>query len=199
MVQSKNRASRARKSLPAAAPQRDLGKQPATIERLQPDDAVLREFIADFSAASSLMRKLRRSLAASLQLSASEYSILIGLWYCQQRGETNIRELADHLHVAAAHVTVELRSLASRNLIRKVPSSSDRRAFSVELTKPGLELLNQLAPLLAEVNVVLFAGVSFSEMVVVHRFLKRVVEQASEATHIAEKRARQRLRPQRGR
>lgn len=156
-------------------------------DRLDPGAAVLREFIADFNAAGALMRKLRRVLAESLELTATEYAVMIGLWYCERDGETSVRDLADHLHVAAAHVTAELGKLLEKKLIDKAPSASDRRALDLRLTDRGHEILNGLAQTLAPVNVVLFAGVSYGEMATAHQFLRRIVEQAPEAIAIAER------------
>jgi MarR family transcriptional regulator, organic hydroperoxide resistance regulator len=156
------------------------------VGELEPKAAVLREFIADFNAAGSLMRKLRRSLADSLDLTATEYAVMVGLWYCQRRGgETSVKDLADHLHVAAAHVTAELGKLLKRKLVHKAPSSTDKRALSVQLTDRGHEVLNGLAPRLGRINHALFAGVNYGEMVVVHQFLKRIVQQAPEAIFLA--------------
>lgn len=180
MTRSKPLDGKKKKSIRATTPDSE------TIDELEPGDEVLREFIADFSAAGALMRRLRRSLAASLTLTTTEHSVMLGLWYCQRRGETSVRELADHLHVAAAHVTAELNKLMKLELIDKSPSASDKRAVSVRLTKRGHDLLNKLAPMLSEVNQSLFAGVSYSEMVIAHRFLKRIIEQAPEAIHIAD-------------
>lgn len=158
-----------------------------TISELSPDDSVLREFISDFTAASALMRKLRASLAAKLGLTAAGYSVLLGVWYCERRGDTSVRVLADHLHIAAAHVTAEIGDLIELGLVTKVPSDRDKRAVSVRLSKQGRELFNDLRPILRDVNVPLFAGVQYSDMVVVHRFLKRIVEQAPDAIRLAEK------------
>lgn len=158
-----------------------------TISELSPEDSVLREFISDFTAASALMRKLRSSLAAKLGLSAAGYSVLLGVWYCERSGDTSVRDLADHLHIAAAHVTAEIGDLIELGLVTKVPSSRDKRAVSVRLSKQGRELFNNLTPILRSVNVPLFAGVQYSDMVVVHRFLKRIVEQAPDAIRVAEK------------
>ncbi len=158
-----------------------------TISELSPDDSVLREFISDFTAASALMRKLRASLAANLGLTAAGYSVLLGVWYCERRGDTSVRDLADHLHIAAAHVTAEIGDLIKLGLVTKVPSTRDKRAVSVRLSRQGRELFSDLAPLLRDVNVPLFAGVQYSDMVIVHRFLKRIVDQAPDAIRVAEK------------
>lgn len=186
-----------KKGRSASRPSAPRSRPPEIINTLAPDDAVLREFISDFSAASALMRRLRRSLAESLELSAAEHSVMLGLWYCERSGETSVRGLADHLHVAAAHVTAELGKLERAGLVLKRPSLSDKRAVNVQLSKKGHALLNRLAPMLREVNISLFAGVHYSDMVVVHRFFRQVIEQAPEAIRIAELQNARAARPER--
>jgi MarR family transcriptional regulator, organic hydroperoxide resistance regulator len=169
----------------------------ATIDRLAPDDARLREFISDFSAASALMRQLRHRLAETIELSAAGHSVMLGLWHCERRGSTSVRTLADHLHVAAAHVTAELGKLARAGLVTKRPNASDRRAVNVELTDKGHALLDRLAPLLREVNMSLFANIRYGEMLTVQRFFRLLIDQAPEAIHIAGLHAAREARPAR--
>jgi DNA-binding MarR family transcriptional regulator len=168
-----------------------------TIDRLAPDDARLREFISDFSAASALMRQLRQRLAETIELSAAGHSVMLGLWHCERRGSTSVRSLADHLHVAAAHVTAELGKLARAGLVIKRPSASDRRAVNVQLTEKGHALLDRLAPLLREVNLSLFANIRYGEMLTVQRFFRLLIDQAPEAIQIADLHAARGARPAR--
>lgn len=157
-----------------------------TIDRLAPDDAGLREFISDFSAAGTLMRQLRQRLAATLDLSVAGHSVMLGLWHCERHGDTSVRNLADHLHVAAAHVTAELGKLARAGLVIKRPSASDGRAVNVQLSPKGHKLLDRLAPLLGEVNLSLFANVRFGDMRTAHRFFRLLIEQAPQAIRVAD-------------
>lgn len=166
-----------------------------TIDGLAPDDAGLREFISDFSAAGALMRQLRHRLAETIELSAAGHSVMLGLWHCERRGSTSVRSLADHLHVAAAHVTAELGKLARAGLVIKRPSASDRRTVNVQLTHKGHAVLDRLAPLLREVNLSLFANVRYGEMLTVQRFFRLLIDQAPEAIRITDLHAARKARP----
>ena len=182
-----NPATRTTARNAAAMSRRQAGlSRKATVDRLAPNDAVLREFISDFSAASALMRQLRRRLAEVLDLSVAGHSVMLGLWYCERRGRTSVRELADHLHVAAANVTAELGKLERAGLVTKRPSTSDGRVVDVQLSGKGHALLNRLAPLLREVNKTLFANVRYGDMLTVQRFFQLVITQASEAIRTAD-------------
>jgi DNA-binding MarR family transcriptional regulator len=114
------------------------------IGSLPPDEAELREFISDFTAASARMRELRRALAETLGLTVALHAVMLGLWYCERRGSTTVRALADHLHIAAAHVTAELNKLERAGLVLKSPSDTDKRAIDLRLTQEGHALLDRL-------------------------------------------------------
>jgi DNA-binding MarR family transcriptional regulator len=176
------KASRSRTSTSAGK----VRHRERSVARLAPEDAALREFISDFSAASALMRQLRRRLADNIGLSVAELSVMLGLWHCQRRAQTRVRDLAEHLHVAAAHVTAELGKLERAGFVRKRKSNLDRREAEVRLTDKGHALLNRLAPLLREVNKALFAHVTYSDMTSAQRFFRLVIAHASEAIRTAD-------------
>jgi len=156
------------------------------IGKLAPAAAELREFISDFTAAGARMRELRRALAESLGLTVAEHAVLLGLWYCERRAGTTVRALADHMHIAAAHVTAEVNKLEKAGLVEKRPSEADRRAVDLRLSREGRARLDRLEPLLSDVNTALFAGLSLADMRTVHRLFKTVIEQSPQATRIAE-------------
>jgi DNA-binding MarR family transcriptional regulator len=160
------------------------------IGSLPPEQAELREFISDFTAASARMRQLRRALAETLGLTVAQHALMLGLWYCERRGSTSVRALADHLHIAAAHVTAELNKLQQAGLVEKRPCAKDKRAVDLRLTQKGHALLDRLAPLLRDVNAALFAGVDLNEMRGARGLFRAVIDQAPTAIGIAERASR---------
>jgi MarR family transcriptional regulator, organic hydroperoxide resistance regulator len=156
------------------------------IGSLPPEQAELREFISDFAAASARMRELRRALAETLGLTVAQHAVLLGLWYCERRGSTTVRALADHLHIAAAHATAELNKLERAGLVEKRPSAADKRAIELRLKRKGHALLDQLAPLLQNVNAALFSGVNLDDMRGAHRLFRAVIEHGPAAIAAAE-------------
>jgi DNA-binding MarR family transcriptional regulator len=153
---------------------------------LAPDDATLREFVADLYAAMAMMRILRQEIASNLSLSVAEYSVLLGVWYLEREGETTVRAIADHLHVAAAHVTAEVGKLVDKGLLTKRPARNDRRAVGIGLTKSARTVLQRLAPMLHDINRPLFVGVSYRDLVTVHRFLRGIIARGYDAIRVAQ-------------
>lgn len=174
----------------------------ALADSLEPDNAVLREFIADLYASMSIMRLLRQEIAAVLSLTSAEYSVLLAVWYLERGGEMTVRAISDHLHVAAAYVTSEISRLVEKGLLIKRPHPVDRRAVGVGLTSSGRDVLLRLEPMLRDINGPLLRGVYYRDFVTVHRFLRGIIDHGYEAIRAAQslgeaspKGKRQRRRP----
>jgi DNA-binding MarR family transcriptional regulator len=112
--------------------------------------------------------------------------VLLGVWYLERQGETTVRAIADHLHVAAAYVTTEVGKLVGKGLLTKRPASNDRRAVGIGLTKPAREVLLRLAPMLRDINRPLFIGVTYRDLITVHRFLRGIIEHGYDAIRVAQ-------------
>jgi DNA-binding MarR family transcriptional regulator len=156
------------------------------VDSLEPDDAVVREFIADLYAAMSMMRLLRQEIATALSLSSAEYSVLLAVWYLERQGEMTVRAISDHLHVAAAYVTSEVARLTNKGLLIKRADPRDRRAVEVALTKAARDTLLKLGPMLRQINKPLLLGMHYRDLATVQRFLRSVIEHGYEAIAVAE-------------
>lgn len=165
---------------------RSVKRPLALADVLEPDASELREFIADFYAAMSMMRLLRQEIAAALSLTSAEYSVLLAVWYLQREGKMTVRAISDHLHVAAAYVTSEVNRLVKKGLLTKEPHPSDGRAVGVALTRASRDVFVRLGPMLRDVNAPLFQGIYRRDLVTVHRFLKSIIEHGYDAIRVAE-------------
>ena len=163
---------------------------------IPPGDTRLREFVADFYAAISMMRILRQEIASTLSLTSAEYSVLLAVWYLERKKEITVRAIADHLHVAAAYVTSEVSRLVAKGLLTKTRDKLDRRAVSVGLTKRARDLLGRLERILGDINRPLFSGLSFRDLASVHRFLRAIIDNGPDAISVAQ-RFESGLRPRR--
>jgi len=153
---------------------------------IPPGDTRLREFVADFYAAMSMMRILRQEIASTLLLTSAEYSVLLAVWYLEPKKEITVRAIADHLHVAAAYVTSEVSRLVAKGLLTKTRDKVDRRAVGIGLTRAARDLLARLERILGEINRPLFSSLSFRDLASVHRFLRAIIENGSDAIRAAQ-------------
>jgi DNA-binding MarR family transcriptional regulator len=77
------------------------------------------------------------------QIDAGEYDVLAALRRSGPRYRLTPTELYRSVLVTSATMTERLDRLQRRNLIRRRPAARDRRSIQVELTAPGLALIDQ--------------------------------------------------------
>jgi DNA-binding MarR family transcriptional regulator len=85
-----------------------------------------------------LARRLRQTRDESVELTASQYSVLAALAI---RGRLSMGELAAEERVRPPTVTRVVNALADRDLVRRTPAPHDGRQSLVELTAAGHALL----------------------------------------------------------
>jgi DNA-binding MarR family transcriptional regulator len=85
-----------------------------------------------------LARRLRQTRDESVELTASQYSVLAAL---SIRGRLSMGELAAEERVRPPTVTRVVNALAERDLVRRTPAPRDGRQSLVELTHAGRGLL----------------------------------------------------------
>jgi DNA-binding MarR family transcriptional regulator len=155
-------------------------------DELPPEDAMLREFMADFHAAFSVMRLLRQHIAAAVSLTSAEWSALLAVWYLERKGEVTVSGVADHLHVAAAYVTSEISKLVTRGLLVKTPHPTDGRSAGINLTQEGWDVFKLAAPMLREVNLHLFSGVLHRDLITAHKFIQGIIAHGYDAIAVTD-------------
>lgn len=131
----------------------------------------------------------RDAFGRAVGLTGSQYAVLIGTAYTQGSDGVTIGQLADHVQLAATHVTTEVGRLCRRGLLEKRDNPQDRRSVLVRLTREGEARVRDLAPFVRDVNDILFEGVSDKGFDDLERFLTRFARQTERA--IAEIRARE--------
>jgi len=114
----------------------------------------------------------REAFGRALALTGSQFAVLIGTAYAQDRDGVSIRSLADHIQLAPTHVTTEVGRLIRRGLLMKKTNPRDRRGVLVTLSRRGETAVRQLAPFLRRVNDLLFQNVRRKDFANVSRFLQ---------------------------
>ncbi|MBI3886875.1 MAG: MarR family transcriptional regulator [Opitutae bacterium] len=106
---------------------------------------------ADYRALAAFRNSLRRFLdfsakaAKHVGLTPQHYQALLALKAASDQGPTTVGALAREL-LLRHHSAVELLDrLEERNLVRRVRSTSDRRAVELQLTKKGESVIARLA------------------------------------------------------
>lgn len=101
----------------------------------------------------------RDAFGRSVDLTGSQFAVLIGAAYTQGENGVTVRDLAAHVQLAATHVTTEVGRLCNLGLLEKHANEKDRRSVLVRLTAKGRRTLDGLSPFVRGINDLLFAGI----------------------------------------
>jgi DNA-binding MarR family transcriptional regulator len=142
-------------------------------------DLEFREFIAELFAAAAGMQALRRAIARSVGLGGTGFAILLAIWHLNRPGPIGIKGLAEHLHLAGPHITDEVTRLVRLRYLHKSADLKDTRAVNLILTRQGAALLASLAPVLDEINLHLFEGVTARDMRVLRILFRRLIDRSA--------------------
>ena len=144
-------------------------------------DAAFRDFIADLFAMSAGMQSLRRSIARRIGLGGTEFGILLSVGRLAPQGAVSVRQVADHLHVAAPHITTEVNTLVAKGLLEKHASEQDNRAVELSIAPAGADLLASIGPNLQMINDALFGQPTPQMIEDQRRFFQRLLAGLPEA------------------
>jgi DNA-binding MarR family transcriptional regulator len=139
----------------------------------------------------SRLAACREAFGRALGLTGSQFAVLIGTAYQQGEDGVSVRALADHIQLAATHVTTEVGRLIAQGLLIKAVNGRDRRGVLIRLSPRGENAVREVAPLVRRVNDLLFAGVSRREFAAVSDFLTRFASNTEDALDELRRTARQ--------
>lgn len=147
-------------------------KLPLTIGRPEllvgGSDQVFRKLVHGLFTFLALHEAIRDSYAAHVGLGGIQYTILQSIRHLSQRQAVNVRDVAEHLRLSGSFITAETTKLQDMGLLEKKQASDDRRRVSLRVTRKGMQIFDDLAPMQRTVNDVQFGGITapqFHELV----------------------------------
>lgn len=138
-------------------------------------DDWLRDVIYRLAQVSGRLASFREAFGREIDLTPSQFLVLMGVAYKQKTTGVAIAPLAQHIGLAATHVTTEVGRLVRRDILAKRPSIEDRRSVLVSLTEEGEALVSQVSPLVRKVNDILFRDINKEELNVVMGFSEKFI------------------------
>jgi len=172
-------------------------RPPRTISRAdyleRGSDEWFREAIYTTVRALRGLLACRDAFGRELELTASQFAVLMGVAYRQGRQGVNIRDLAHHLATAQTHVTTEVGHLIQMGYLQKRPHPHDGRGVLVSLTAKGRRDVERVAPLVCRVNDVLFDGIDARAVKIASQVMGRIAENAEQVIIGLRRRGRARL------
>jgi MarR family transcriptional regulator, organic hydroperoxide resistance regulator len=144
-------------------------------------DAHFRQTVYLMNLAFDRLQTCREAFGRDIALTGSQYAVLIGASHMQGARGISVRALADHVQLAATHVTTEVGRLIRLGLLEKRPNPLDRRGVLVSLSAAGQHRLDRLAPFLQSVNDTLFRDITRQELKAFSNLLTTFVRNSDDA------------------
>lgn len=91
------------------------------------------------------------------ELTPTQYNVLRILRGLAPQG-VSCQEIAHRMITRDADLTRLVDRLESRNLVRRERQTNDRRVVHISITQPGLDLLNNLDPVVLKMNQLIFGA-----------------------------------------
>ncbi len=156
--------------------------RPMTVSRpellLDGTDLAFRQLVHDIMAFAARMQENRSRVAGYVGLTGQQYTILITIAHHQEQDGFGIIQVAEHLRLSGAFVTIEVNKLVEAGLARKKPNPNDRRRVLLTVTPKAGELIDRLSRVQRPSNDTIFASLSTSEF----QLLRKIIPQLVEAT-----------------
>ncbi len=138
-------------------------------------DHAFREALYLMALGFGRLQSCREAFARQIDLTSPQFAVLFGTAFLQGDKGVMIRDLAEHIHLAATHVTTEVGRMARKRILTKKSDPSDRRSVLVSLSPQGEQLVARVTPLIRDINDLLFKDISRAEMDQVRTFLTKLV------------------------
>ena len=149
-------------------------------------DRTLRGMLYDFFAFGRSLEAARASFASYVDLSPTQYLIMIALKNSTLDEPMGINQLAAQLRLSGAFITNEVNKLVSEGLIEKSPHASDGRRVQLTATGQGFSLLTRLAAFQRPVNDALFGMLTRDKFRLLSQLMARLAADAERAVKFAE-------------
>ena len=152
-------------------------------------DQLFREAIYALALSVEKLLSCRNVFARILHLTPSQFAVLMGVASQQGGRGVTIKDLAAHLAMAPTHVTTEIGRLEAKGLLLKRSNEVDRRSILVTLTSKGEKEVEQVSPVVREVNDILFHNISVKSLINAHVVANKIIANSADALSQARKAA----------
>jgi DNA-binding MarR family transcriptional regulator len=149
-------------------------------------DQTLRSLLYDYFAFGRNLEAARAKFASYVDLSPTQYLILIAIRHSTLDEPMGINQLAARLHLSGAFITNEVNKLVSDDLIEKSTHPSDGRRVQLTVTDQGVGRLTRLAAYQRPINDALFGMLTRDEFRLLSQLLARLAANGDNAIKLAE-------------
>ncbi len=138
-------------------------------------DREFRELVHDMLAFSSAIQEVRNRLGQQIGLSGTQYTLLISIARLSEgNADLGVNQLAEHLHLSGAFVTIEVNKLVAAGLVTKTVNPDDRRRVVLAITEEARHRLRDLNHIQCPANDALFEPLEAQDFRVLREVMRRL-------------------------
>jgi DNA-binding MarR family transcriptional regulator len=189
VAESGETAVAARGRSPARRSSLGSGKVPSVSRTAlldQGSDYRFRQLVQDILAVCARVQAIREEFGRTAGLTGPQYSLIVAIAHlAESEAGTTVNQLANHLHVSGTYVTAEANKLEAAGLLLRAPNPKDKRSVLLKLTRSGLELLDQMIPVIRRINDEIFRDLARADFELLVRLMAGLAESAADALALA--------------
>ncbi len=144
-------------------------------------DQAFRQLVHDIMAFGARMQENRARVAEYIGLSAQQYTILTTIAHHQDQDGFGIIQVADHLRLSGAFVTIEVNKLVEAGLVAKKTNQADRRRVLLTVLPKGRALLDKLCKIQRPSNDTIFGSLSAADFQILRTIIPQLVEASDQS------------------
>ena len=156
----------------------DWGAGPLTVSRpallSKGSDRKFRQMIHALVGYANCVLAARDGFATLLDISGVQYEILMVIYRLHGTAPCSVTEVAQQVRRTVAFMTIEVNKLVAKGLVEKQPDFQDRRRVLLQVTKRGVERLNEIAPVQRKINDALFHTISAADFRALYRLYEKL-------------------------
>jgi DNA-binding MarR family transcriptional regulator len=138
-------------------------------------DASFRSSIYTMVQCVSRLLACRDAFGRELDLTPSQFAVLMGVAHSQGEDGVTIRDLAEYVALAPTHVTTEVGRLETLGFLTKRQNDTDRRSVCVSLLPHAEAEIARVAPFVRLVNDTLFRGIDARSLAIAHQVARQLI------------------------
>jgi len=150
-------------------------------------DVAFRELLHDMLAFAAVIEEVRDRLGSLIGLSGTQYTMLTSIARLRGRiPDLGVNQLADHLHLSGAFVTLEVNKLVAAGLVTKSVNPEDRRRVVLAVTAEAERRLTELVRVQVPANDALFEPLSAQEFKALRTIMAKLAAPGDRAVRLVD-------------